>query len=273
MQHFLSNSWKISASWRRKEVKESLIKSNYNPVFLDPNVNPDQQNIEDVTHILCSIAPASSGDIVLPILKKWQKQMPEIKWIGYLSSTNVYGNHNGDWVDETTICTPSLDRGKRRLISENDWNDFSDIANATIHIFRLAGIYGFGRNAIRSVLDGKAKQIIKKGQVFSRIHVKDICQTVVEAATGNYKRNIFTLADDLACPPQDVIKAAARLLNVDAPKVQSFEAADLSPMARSFYTESKRVKNDKIKSLLKITLKYPTYKAGLEKLLSLETNK
>jgi nucleoside-diphosphate-sugar epimerase len=272
MQYFHSKGWKVSASWRREEAKEALNQMGFNPVSLQENIAPDQQDIGDVSHILCSIAPTADGDPVLPILKEWQNQMPALEWIGYLSSTNVYGNHDGGWVNETTICTPSLDRGKRRVRAENDWRDFANSISATIHIFRLAGIYGPGRNAIKSVLTGKAKRIIKAGQIFSRIHVEDICQTVVKAATGGYESDIFNLADDLACPPQDVIEAAADLLKLKAPKAQDFETADLSPMARSFYMESKRVRNDKIKSILGITLKYPTYKVGLAELLSKETS-
>ncbi|UTW55511.1 SDR family oxidoreductase [Kordiimonas sp. SCSIO 12610] len=270
MQHFLSLGWNVSASWRREEARTSLQQEGFNPIELDEAVTPQSQNIQDVTHILTSIAPKNGPDPILPILEKWRAHMPEISWIGYLSSTNVYGDHSGNWVDETTACSPSLERGKNRLLAENSWHDFSEQASATLHIFRLAGIYGPRRNAIRSLLSGKAKRIIKEGQVFSRIHVEDICQTVVEAATGNYPTNIFNLADDEACPPQDVITMAADLTNMPVPEAQDWETADLSPMARSFYLESKRVKNDKIKSTLGITLKYPSYRTGLQELLKTE---
>lgn len=272
MKHFKDKGWKVSASWRRSETKQELEHLGYRPVALNVDSDPINHDLTDVTHILTSIAPKHEKDPILPTLKEWQPKMPNITWIGYLSSTNVYGNHDGAWVDELTQCTPSLDRGKRRLKAEDDWKDFSNFINARYHIFRLAGIYGPGRNAIRTMMVGKTKRIIKEGQVFSRIHVEDICQVVVKAASGTYGTNIFNLADDYACPPQDVIVEAAKLLGVSAPPAQDWETADLSPMARSFYLESKRVKNDKIKSILDIKLKYPTYKVGLTTLLKYEMN-
>ena len=269
MQYFQAQGWRVSATWRRPEAKETLIQDGYEPLAFIADIE-EISKLKAVTHILTSIAPKEDKDPVLPILSEWQPHMPNLKWLGYLSSTNVYGNHEGAWVDETTACTPSLDRGKRRLIAENDWANFAQTVGATLHIFRLAGIYGAGRNAIKSVLTGKARRIIKEGQIFSRIHVEDICQTVVEAATGHYESGIFNLADDMACPPQEVIEAAAQLLNMPPPAAQNWDEANMSPMARSFYMESKRVKNDKIKATLGITLKYPTYKVGLNELLENE---
>ena len=245
---------------------------------------------QSVTHILMSIAPGKEEEPaqhLFPAIRTF----PHLRWIGYLSSTNVYGNHNGGWVDEDTQTTPSLERGRRRVTSENLWwqlaqdagqntdqntgqNTDQNIGQNTeqktgvaCHIFRLAGIYGPGRNALTSLQSGKAKRIIKKGQLFSRIHVDDIAQTVLCGMESRLGSRIFNVADDMPAPPQDVITHAASLMEVTPPSEVAFEDADLSPMAASFYQESKRVRNDRIKDELGVKLLYPDYKTGLQHLL------
>lgn len=222
------------------------------------------------SHWLVSIAPGEAGDPALDILKKHAGQLLNAIWIGYLSSTNVYGNHDGGWVDEETETRPSLDRGKRRLTAEDGWHRLATDIGAALHIFRLAGIYGPGRNAVRSLLDGKAKRIIKPGQIFSRIHVADIAATVWAAMNSDLESRIFNLADDDPCAPQDVIAFAADLMGITPPPEIPFEDAEMSPMARSFYMESKRVRNDRIKSDLGIELTYPSFRKALPELVESE---
>ena len=188
-------------------------------------------------------------------------------WVGYLSTTGVYGNHNGGWVDENSPLKPNTTRGKLREEAELSWSKL----NINLHIFRLAGIYGPGRGPFSKVRNGTARRIIKPGQMFSRIHVDDIAQVVAASIVQPRPGAIYNLCDDDPAPPQDVLAYAARLLNMPLPPAVDFEIAEMTSMARSFYAENKRVRNDLIKSELSISLKHPSYKEGLQSLLELET--
>ena len=192
---------------------------------------------------------------------------PRLEWAGYLSTTGVYGNHDGGWVDEDTPLTPSTRRGKWRVAAEAEWQAIPDLP---LHIFRLAGIYGPGRGPFSKVRNGTARRIIKPGQVFSRIHVEDIAQVLAASIAQPDPGAIYNMCDDDPAPPQDVIAHAAELLGQPLPPEEDFETAEMTPMARSFYAESKRVKNDKIKTDLGVQLIYPTYREGLAALLDLE---
>jgi nucleoside-diphosphate-sugar epimerase len=202
----------------------------------------------DVTHIVSSVPPGDSGD---PVIEKFGAQLlrraSSLQWVGYLSTTGVYGDHGGAVVDETTPLTPNTDRGAKRVAAEAAWQA---IAGLPLHIFRLAGIYGPGRNAIESISQGKAKRVIKPGQIFSRIHVADIAG-ILEASINHPRSGaVYNMADDEPCPPQDVIAFAAELMGVEAPPEIPFEEAKLSAMAKSFYADSKRVSNALVKSEL-----------------------
>lgn len=267
----LAEGWRVSATWRRPEMAAALTTRGVHPIKLTKAAFDAASNLDDVTHILVSIAPDKTGDPVLNALAGWIKTRTRLKWIGYLSSTNVYGDHKGAWVDETSETQPGLERGKRRLTSEETWTRTGVEIGAAVHIFRLAGIYGPGRNAVRSVLDGKAKRVIKPGQVFGRIHRDDIASAVWRAMMSDIESTIFNLADDLPAPPQDVIVEAAKLLGVEPPPEVAFDKAELSPMGRSFYEESKRVRNSKAKRLLNWTLKYPDFHTALPDLVDAET--
>lgn len=262
--------WRVSATWRRPEMKAALAKMGADPVefSVDAFLAAD---LGGVSHILTSIPPRAEGDPVLSTFGSWIRGLSGLHWIGYLSSTNVYGDHKGDWVDETSEVRPSLDRGKRRLLAEQAWTELGADMQAAVHIFRLAGIYGPGKNAVRSVLDGKARRVIKPGQVFGRIHRDDIADALWRAAGSNLPSHVFNLSDDLPAPPQDVIAAAAELLGVTPPPEVMLEDADLSPMGRSFYEENKRVSNRKAKDLLGWQPAWPDYKQALPKLLMAET--
>jgi nucleoside-diphosphate-sugar epimerase len=218
----------------------------------------------EATHILCSAAPDAEGD---PFLRA----VPAIAgsratWVGYLSTTGVYGDHEGGWVDEATPLTPQSDRGRQRVLAEGQWR----ATGLPLHIFRLAGIYGPGRGPFEKVRDGTARRIIKPGQVFSRIHVDDIAQVLGASIRRPNPGAAYNVCDDNPCPPEQVIAYAARLLGLPDPPAVPFEevAPTMTPMALGFYSESKRVRNDRIKDELGVHLRYPTYQAGLAALLN-----
>ncbi len=217
------------------------------------------------THVLSSIAPGPSGD---PVLARHAAEIgaSSARWVGYLSTTGVYGDHAGGWVDETTPLTPGTDRGRQRVKAETEWQSLG----LPLHIFRLAGIYGPGRGPFEKVRDGTARRILKPGQVFSRVHVDDIAQVVAASIHHPAPGAIYNVCDDDPAPPEDVIGYAAGLLGLPMPPAVSYEDAEMTPMARSFYAESKRVANGKIKADLGIDLIYPDYRAGLAALLATE---
>lgn len=218
--------------------------------------------LEKTTHLLLSIAPGETGDPALALYSEAIRKAPKLEWIGYLSTVGVYGNHDGAWVDETSECRPVSKRSVQRDKAERAWLDFGAEINVPTAVFRLSGIYGPGRNAFENFKKGTARRIDKPGQVFNRIHVEDIGQTVAEAAR-RCAGGLFNVTDDEPAPPQDVVAFAANLLGVEAPPLIAFEDADLSPMGRSFYGENKRVSNARIKNVLGIDLAFPTYREAL----------
>ncbi len=219
-----------------------------------------QAAMDGVTHLLHSVPPGADGD---PVLKHHHAMLAQRKfdWVGYLSTTGVYGDRDGDWVDEDSPLNPSTERGHRRLAAEKAWLDLCDA-----HLFRLAGIYGPGRNQLVSLRDGTAKRIVKPGQVFSRIHVDDIAGVLAASIAAPYPGRAYNVCDDEPAPPQDVVAFAADLLGMKPPPEVPFAEAELSPMARSFYAESKRVSNRRIKQEFGYRLLYPTYREGLRAL-------
>ncbi|MCF6272287.1 MAG: SDR family oxidoreductase [Rhodobacteraceae bacterium] len=221
------------------------------------------------SHIIASAAPDEAGDPFLAAIEAdILKNAPA--WLGYLSTTGVYGDHGGDWVDETTALTPATLRGHHRVAAENQWTALHKAHALPLHIFRLAGIYGPGRGPFAKVKSGAARRIIKKGQVFSRIHVEDIAQTIAASIQQPAPGRIYNVCDNDPAPPQDVIGYAAGLLGLPLPPALDFDTADLTPMARSFYAESKKVSNARIKQELGVRLRYPDYKTGLKALLAQE---
>lgn len=220
------------------------------------------------THLLTSVSPGEDGDPVLNALGDDIAAIAgRLDWAGYLSTTGVYGDHEGDWVDEGSPLEPSTARGQKRVVAEAAWRA---IPGLPLHIFRLAGIYGPGRGPFEKVRRGTARRIIKQGQVFSRTHVEDIAQVLEASINRPNPGAAYNVCDDDPAPPQDVIGYAAELLGLPLPPAVDFEEADMTPMARSFYAESKRVENSRIKDELGVVLKYPDYKAGLEALLAEE---
>lgn len=218
--------------------------------------------LEDVTHLLISVPPDAKGDPVLDMAETAIREaLPELQWIGYLSTTGVYGDHDGALVDEAVPVNPNAARSRRRAEAEARWQALG------AHIFRLAGIYGPGRSALDDVRAGTAKRIVKSGQVFSRIHVEDIA-TVLEASMNRPRPGaIYNVCDDEAAPSAEVVAHACALLGVEPPPEIPFEFAHLTPMALSFWADNKRVSNRLMHEELGVRLAYPSYREGLKSLL------
>jgi nucleoside-diphosphate-sugar epimerase len=231
--------------------------SAYSPVLGDA--------IRSATHIVVSAAPGAGGDPFLAHYERDVAHAERLEWIGYLSTIGVYGDHDGAWIDERAACRPTNDRGEWRLEAEARWSALGHRMQVPVGIFRLAGIYGPGRNQLRALADGKARRVVKPGQVFNRIHVEDIAHTL-EAAIERPAARVYNVTDDEPAPPQDVVMYAAELMGVEPPPAIAFEEAEMSPMARSFWGDVKRVSNRRIREELGVSLDYPTYREGLAEL-------
>ncbi|WP_062209080.1 SDR family oxidoreductase [Aureimonas sp. AU12] len=214
------------------------------------------------THLLVSIAPGERGD---PVLRQYRDEivhaMPQLRWIGYLSTVGVYGDHGGAWVDETTELRPVSQRSHERVAAEEAWTQAAGERGTPLAILRLSGIYGPGRNTFENLKAGRARRLVKPGQVFNRIHVADIAGALSLLA-GSATGGVFNVTDDEPAPPQDVVEYAARLGGFPMPPEVDFETADLTEMARSFYGENKRVGNQRLKSL-GYEFYFPTFREGL----------
>ncbi len=241
------------------------------PVFPGTDMADD---IAWASHILITAGPEDGQDPVLTHARDAiTAHAKRLDWVGYLSTTGVYGDHGGGWVDETTPLTPSTERGRARVAAETAWMDLHHQHGLPLHIFRLAGIYGPGRGPFEKVRDGTARRIIKPGQVFSRIHVEDIAQALIASMARPDPGAVYNLCDDDPAPPQNVIGYAATLLGLPLPPEIPFDQARLGPMAASFYSESKRVDNSRIKGALGLSLRHPDYRSGLVAILAAEAQK
>ena len=223
--------------------------------------------LASATHILVSIPPDCMGDTVLDLHGSDLELLNRIEWIGYLSTTNVYGNRDGHWVDESTPVLPTSERGRRRAEAETKWLALGRRTGLPVHIFRLAGIYGPNRNLIARLRAGSARRIRKEGQVFGRIHIDDIVATLRASIAQPTPGEVYNVTDDEPAPPDAVVAYAAQLVGEEPPPLEIFESAEMSAMAQTFYTENKRVSNNRIKKELGVTLKYPNYRLGLCDLL------
>ncbi len=259
-------NWHLKATCRDDEKAAQLRGLNIEPVRLDDKpLSADM--LSGIQHILLSAAPSETGDPALPLLASaLHETAAQMKWLGYLSTTGVYGDHDGAWIDEETPPGPISARGQRRVAAEAAWAEFSTAHNLPMHYFRLAGIYGPRRNQLATLKAGTARRIEKPGQVFSRIHVEDIAHILRASMARPMAGRAYSLCDDEPAPPQDVVAFAAQLLGIEAPPLIDFETAELSPMAKSFYGENKRIKNKRIKQELGVTLRYPSYREGLSAL-------
>jgi len=269
-RRLMAQGWRVIGTTRSTKKAEAISATGAEAVIWP--LSKSGPLLDLATHILVSAGPDAGED---PVLSRCAGTLSargdQFSWIGYLSTTGVYGDRGGDWVDEASPCTPATERGKWRVEAEREWLGLWHDTGLPVQIFRLAGIYGPGRGPFAKVRAGAARRIVKSGQVFSRIHVEDIA-TVLEASIARpHPGAIYNVCDDEAAPPEDVIAHAAELLGLPVPPAEAFDAAEMTPMARSFYAESKRVSNARIKSELRVELAYPTYREGLAALLAAES--
>jgi nucleoside-diphosphate-sugar epimerase len=262
----LPQGWQITGTTRSETKAATLRAEGVTPVIW-PGADLGRA-LDQASHILISVAPDDGGDPVLAELgDAIAARAGQFAWVGYLSTTGVYGDHQGGWVDETTALTPSTKRGHARMQAEAAWAAIPDLP---LHIFRLAGIYGPGRGPFAKVREGTARRIIKPGQVFSRTHLDDIAQVLAASIARPNPGAIYNVCDDDPAPPEDVIGYAAQMLGLPLPPAEDFATAEMTPMARSFYAESKKVSNDRIKTELGVRLIYPDYRSGLNAMLAQE---
>lgn len=243
-------------------------------IFDGGSISPELGDaLGQTTHLVVSIAPpreepdnprAVFADPFLAALGSISltEMVPNLRWVGYLSTVGVYGNHDGAWIDETAPLSPTSARSRQRVRAEREWQDAAQAAGLPLAIFRLSGIYGPGRNALVSAQKGKARRLIKPGQVFNRIHITDIA-TAVNRAAKLKAEGVFNITDDEPAPPQDVVAFAHELMGKTLPPEQDFESADLTPMARSFYGDNKRISNALSKQVLDMTYAFPDYRTAL----------
>jgi nucleoside-diphosphate-sugar epimerase len=262
---FMTVGGTIRSVGKAKAIEEKEIQAcRFNGEDFDPSI---LQHLESAEALLISVPPTEGRDPVLEQFSEAIAQAPRLRWVGYLSTVGVYGDAGGNWVDETTPPNPATARARQRITAERQWLELGASAPFAVQIFRLAGIYGPGRNALVKVADGTAKRIVKPGQVFNRTHTEDIAQVLMASIEKPSRNAIYNVADDDPGPPQDVIAYAADLLGQEPPPEIPFEEANQTPMARAFYEDNKRVSNSRIKSELGVKLRYPTYRDGLQGLL------
>ena len=263
VDHLGTEDWEIFGTTRNVDTADLLKENNITPLMWSDDTSI-KSIIKRSNCILHSIAPTEVED---PVYEKFAEDIIarsiNLSWVGYLSTTSVYGNHDGQWVDEKTPVNPSGNRGLLRVNAENTW---ARINNLPLHIFRLAGIYGEGRSPLDKIRSGKAQLISKPGQFFSRIHVEDIAQVLKASIEMPNRGSIYNVCDDMPAAPDEVLAYAAKLLNYPEPPRINFEEAELSPMAKSFYSDNKRVNNHLIKNEFSLALKFPNFKAGLDAL-------
>ncbi len=257
-----ASHWTVAGTCTTPEKAARLRAEGVEAFLFDSTAAPPAEALAGTSHVLCTIAPGPSGD---PALRLCGDMLGDARWLGYLSTTGVYGDRGGDWVDESAPPAPAQPRSIERLATERAWQALGAKTGAAVDIFRLPGIYGPGRSAIDQVKSGKARRIDKPGQYFSRIHVADIAAAVVAAMTRGGPGTIYNVADDLPASSAEVTAFACELLGLPVPPLLSWEQAapTMTDMARSFYSESRRVRNDRMKRELGVRLRYPTYREGL----------
>lgn len=263
-RQLMAEGWTVGGTTRTAEKQAKLQAEGIDAHLFErsrPLTGPGAA-LAGVTHLITSIAPDEAGDPVLGCHLNDLTACHRMAWVGYLGTTGVYGDQDGGWVDETDPPAPSLPRTKRRVAAEGHWL----ASGLPVHIFRLAGIYGPGpgRNALETVKSGRARRVIKPGQMFGRIHVDDIAAVLRASIARPNPGAIYNVCDDEPAPPQDVITYAAELLGIAPPPAVPFEEADLSDAARSFYADNRRVANGRIRNELGVELRYPNYREGLK---------
>jgi nucleoside-diphosphate-sugar epimerase len=259
----IPRGWRIGGTFRDEAARVQLAEEGC-AAFPFASRTEVSAALAGFDHILLSVPPSEDGDPVLGLYRdELIAQSGSLRWIGYLSTTGVYGDRGGAWVDETTPPAPTSERGRRRLAAERAWLGLHQEHGLPIHIFRLAGIYGPGRNQLVSLLRGKAARVVKPGHIFSRIHVADVAGVMESSLKRPIPGRVYNVCDDEPAAPQDVLSFAAELLRMPPPPEIPFDNAGLTDLSKSFYEESKRVSNRRIKEELGYRLTYPSYREGL----------
>ena len=266
----LQEGWRVSGTTRDEEKARALQALGIEPLIFDGASPLPEDALAEVTHVLHSVPPREEGDPVLRSHGEAMAALPQLKWFGYLSTTGVYGDHGGAWVTEESALQATSARSRRRVEAEAAWRALLESRGLPLHVFRLAGIYGPGRNQLTALRQGRARRIAKPGYVFGRIHVEDICRALEASIAAPQPGAVYNLADDLPEEPEVVVAYAAELLGIAPPPLVPFEDAELTPMAKSFYLDCRRVSNRRLREELGVALAYPTYKEGLSALAKAE---
>ena len=277
-RQILATGIPVWGTTRNEENFAALNDRGVRPVLFDGDCLTEEiaSSLEDTTHLIVSIAPPRDENVqapdspVDPVLisfadQKLKSIAPKLEWIGYLSTVGVYGDHDGAWIDENTAPAPTSERSRQRARAEAEWLAVGEALNLPVGVFRLSGIYGPGRNALVNADKGTSRRLVKKDQVFNRIHVRDIAKALALAARQK-AAGLLNITDDEPAPPQDVVAFAHALMGTEAPPEIEFETADISPMARSFYGENKRVSNAKSKQMLGVEYTWPNYRVALKRM-------
>lgn len=264
-QHFgralLAEGWRVAGTTRTLNQAQSLKKQGFEAIVWDGSTPISLQAWKGVTHVLVTIPPDEGGDVVL---RHHNFSHLSLSWVGYLSATSVYGDHQGAWVREDSALNPTSPRGRQRLLAETQWLAYKEQNPLfPLHIFRLSGIYGPGRSVLDSIRADSAQRVDKPGHVFSRIHVEDIVGILRASIDHPQPGETYNVADDKPAATADVIAFGCNILGLEVPPLIPFEEATLSPSLREFYADQKRVDNHKVKESLGVRLIYPTYKEGL----------
>jgi len=266
-----SEGWAVSGTCRDEATRQALAAEGFRAHLFDREHPLDDPvaALSGVTDVLSSVPPDDEGDPVLDLHGAEIAAMAGLRWIGYLSTTGVYGDTGGTLVDETAPLNPTSERSRRRIAAERQWLELYRSHRLPVHVFRLAGIYGPGRNAIDQVRAGQARRIDKPGQLFSRIHVEDVASTLRASMARPDPGAIYNVCDDVPASQSDVVAYACALLDVTPPTPIPLEelAAEMSPMALSFWRDNRRVDNSRMKHDLGAQLRYPDYRSGLQALL------
>ncbi|MBT3786974.1 MAG: SDR family oxidoreductase [Alphaproteobacteria bacterium] len=269
----IADGWQVAGTSRTAESASFLTEQGIEAFVFDRTrpLADAGSALKGVTHLLSSVPPDETGDPVLDCHADDLEALAQnTAWAGYLSTTVVYGNRDGGWVDESSARTPGVARGQRRVDAEDRWIALGQASNIPVHLFRLAGIYGPGRSAFDQIRAGREKRVERPGQVFSRIHVEDIVAVLRASMQQPRAGAAYNLCDDNAAAPADVTAFACELMGVPVPPAVQYEDADLSDMAKTFWADNKRVRNNLLQQELGVTLKYPDYQSGLRAILAAE---
>ena len=267
-RRLVRSGWTVTGTCRSMEKAALLRQAGLSAVLFDRRQPVEVETLNRMTHVLVSIPPDDLGDPVLAGHADDIAAIPQLSWLGYLSTTGVYGDRGGEWVDESATLRPTGARGRRRVAAEQGWLGLWCHRRVPVHIFRLAGIYGPGRSAFDALRASTAKRIDKPGQVFSRIHVEDLAGVLLASIRRPRPGAVYNVCDDDPAPPEAVVAHAAALLGREPPPLVPLAEAGLSPMARSFYDDNKRVSNQLIKNELGVHLRYRDFRAGLAAILA-----